>query len=181
MRRAAAAGRSTRALGLCVEAAAIRDATRDDHEDIIALNRADVAHLSEMNLARLSSLAGLSCYHRVVCVEGRVLGFLLAMRDGAQYCNENFAWFSRNFHSFVYVDRIVVSSTARGLGLGSLLYKDLFVWARRNGIPYVTCEYNIVPANETSRLFHDRFGFKEQGTHWVAGRTKQVSLQSAEA
>lgn len=161
-----------------MEAVAIRDATRGDYGDILALNEADVAHLSELDLARLASLDALCCYHKVACIEGRVLGFLLAMRDGAQYPNENFAWFSRHFRSFVYVDRVVVSRAARGLGLGSLLYKDLFEWARRNGIPQVTCEYNIVPANEASRLFHDRLGFKEQGTQWVAGGTKQVSLQS---
>jgi hypothetical protein len=29
-------------------------------------------------------------------------------------------------------------------------------------------------------LFHEKFGFKEQGTQWVANGTKRVSLQVAE-
>jgi hypothetical protein len=45
----------------------------------------------------------------------------------------------------------------------------------------VTCEYNLFPPNEPSRLFHDRFGFREQGTQWVASGTKRVSLQAAPA
>jgi predicted GNAT superfamily acetyltransferase len=64
--------------------------------------------------------------------------------------------------------------------LGSLLYEDIFRHARSNAIPLITCEYNLVPPNEPSRLFHDKFGFKEQGALWVANGAKQVSLQVAE-
>jgi predicted GNAT superfamily acetyltransferase len=169
-----------RALDLCMGIVEIRDATQDDYEVILALNLADVAHTSPMDSARLTALADLSCYHRVACIDGQVSGFLLAMRSGAPYKNDNFAWFTRQYMSFVYVDRVVISSAARGRRLGSLLYKDLFGWARHTGIPLVTCEYNIVPANEPSRLFHEKFGFREQGTQWIANGTKQVSLQTAE-
>ena len=160
-------------------AVGVRDATRDDFEAILALNSSEVGHTSAMDSARLALLDGLSCYHRVVCVDARVSGFLLAMRNGAAYVNDNFSWFSGRYDQFVYIDRIVISDTARGLRLGSLLYEDLFAWARRNGIPFVTCEYNIVPPNEPSRLFHEKFGFREQGTQWVDNHSKQVSLQVA--
>lgn len=159
---------------------AIQDATQDDYPVILALNLAEVAHTSPMDSALLAILDDLSCYHRVACIDGRVAGFLLAVRSGAPYENDNFAWFSRKYPSFVYVDRVVISHAARGQRLGSLLYEDLFGWARQHGIPVVTCEYNIVPANEPSRFFHDKLGFKEQGTQWVASHTKQVSLQAAE-
>jgi predicted GNAT superfamily acetyltransferase len=158
----------------------IREATQDDNGVILALNRADVAHTSPMDSARLTILDELSCYHRVACIDDTVSGFLLAMRSGTAYENDNFAWFTQRYPRFVYVDRIVVSSAARGQRLGSLLYEDLFKWTRQSGIPLVTCEYNIVPVNEPSRLFHDKLGFREQGTQWVANHTKQVSLQAAE-
>lgn len=102
------------------------------------------------------------------------------MCDEAAYENENFAWFASRYSRFIYVDRVVVAPTCRGRRLGSLLYEDLFRYARDNAIPIVTCEYNIVPPNEPSRLFHEKFGFKEQGTRWVAVGCKQVSLQVAE-
>ena len=157
----------------------IRDATQDDYEVILALNRVDEAHTSPMDSVRLTTLDDLSCHHRVACMDGQVAGFLLAIRSGALYENDNFAWFSRKYVSFVYVDRIVIASVARGLRLGTLLYEDLFNWARQQAVPLVTCEYNIVPANEPSRLFHEKFGFKEQGTQWLANRSKQVSLQTS--
>ena len=104
----------------------------------------------------------------------------LLSSNGAPYENDNFSWFSKLYQRFIYVDRVVVSSECRGQRLGSMLYEDVFRHARSNAIPLVTCEYNLIPSNEPSRLFHDKFGFKEKGTQWVANGTKQVSLQVAE-
>lgn len=157
-----------------------RPAVRADFEAICALNLAEVRHTSAMDLTRLAELDAISCYHKVVCLDGTVSAFLLAMCNGCAYRNENFAWFSDRYRRFIYVDRVVVSSAARGLRLGSLLYEDIFRHARANAIPLVTCEYNLDPPNEPSRLLHDRFGFKEQGTQRVANGTKRVSLQVAE-
>jgi predicted GNAT superfamily acetyltransferase len=157
----------------------IRDATPGDFETICALYLAEIQHTSAMDVDRLAALDQLSCYHKVGCVEGSVAAFLLAMCNGAPYENDNFAWFARKYTRFIYVDRVVVSSSFRSLSFGSFLYADLFRYARDNGIPLVTCEYNIVPANEPSRLFHDKFGFKEQGTRWASNRFRRVSLQAA--
>jgi predicted GNAT superfamily acetyltransferase len=165
---------------LFMKSVVIRDAAPSDYEIICTLNLAEVQHTSPMDAARLATLGNLSCYHKVACVNAGVSAFLLAMCNGAPYENDNFAWFARKYTRFIYVDRVVVSSAFRGLRLGSLLYEDLFRYAGDNAIPVVTCEYNIVPPNEPSRLFHDKLGFREQGTQWVANGTKQVSLQAAE-
>jgi predicted GNAT superfamily acetyltransferase len=158
----------------------IRDAVARDFEIICALNLSEVQHTSEMDMIRLAELNALSCYHKVACLDGVASAFLLAMCNGSPYKNENFDWFSRRYPRFIYVDRVVVSAAARGRRLGSLLYEDIFHYAKSYAIPRVACEYNIVPPNEPSRLFHDKFGFKEQGTQWVANGTKRVSLQVAE-
>jgi predicted GNAT superfamily acetyltransferase len=163
-----------------MQSVVLRDAAPADFDVICALNLAEVEHTSPMDVDRLGELHSLAAYHQVACVDGRVMGFLLAMPHDAAYRNDNFEWFLRRFDRFLYVDRIVVSGRARGLRLGSLLYDDLFDFARAALIPLVTCEYNISPPNEPSRRFHDKYGFKEFGTHWVAGGTKQVSLQAAE-
>jgi len=158
----------------------IRPAVQADFEAICPLNLAEVRHTGAMDLTRLAELDAISCYHKVACLDGTVSAFLLAMCNGSAYRNENFAWFSNRYPRFIYVDRVVVSSAARGLRLGSLLYEDIFRHARANAIPLVTCEYNLDPPNEPSRLLHDKFGFKEQGPQWVANGTKRVSLQAAE-
>jgi predicted GNAT superfamily acetyltransferase len=158
----------------------IRDAEPSDFEIICELNLAEVLHTSSMDKARLVELNALSCYHKVASVADIVSAFLLAMCNGSDYQNVNFEWFAGRYARFIYVDRVVVSYASRGRGLASLLYEDLFDHARSNAIPLITCEYNIVPPNEPSRLFHNKFGFMEQGTQWVANGTKRVSLQAAE-
>lgn len=158
---------------------AIRNSVEADHGSIIALNDAQVQQTSPMDRDRLQLLAGLSSYNKVALVDGAVAAFLLAMQHGAEYHNENFNWFAARFSRFLYVDRIVVGSRFAGLGIGRALYNDLFSYARLHGLGHVVCEYNIEPPNLASKAFHDKFGFKELDTQWVAGGTKQVSLQAA--
>ena len=158
----------------------IRDAGEGDDAAIVALNTAEVRHTSPMDADRLRQLASLSAYHRVATRDGRVVAFLLAMRAGADYRNDNFAWFTARYRDFLYVDRIVVEAAAQGQRLGSRLYADLFAFARERGIPRITCEFNVVPPNEPSRLFHARHGFVEAGRQWLDEGRKQVSMQVAE-
>ena len=160
---------------------AIRDANEMDFVAVVALNAAEVQHTSPMDEARLRQLDGLSSYHKVATVDGAVAAFLLVMQDGCGYANENFEWFAARYDTFLYVDRIVVGSDFHGLRLGTLLYQDLFEHARARGIATVACEYNLVPPNEPSRRFHDKFGFHEVGSQWLGGGAKQVSLQVAKA
>ena len=162
-----------------MDVVSLRPATETDFAAILRLNDAEVQHTSPMNLERLRHLDAISCFHKVAIVDGQVGAFLLAMRHDAPYVNDNFSWFTSRHASFVYVDRIVVSAALSRNKLGSLLYTDLFAFARANHLPLVTCEYNIIPANEPSRRFHDKFGFKEIGTQWVSSGTKLVSMQAA--
>ena len=158
----------------------IRDALVEDYDRIVILNEIEVQQTSAMDKLRLQELAHMASYHKVATVDGVVAAFLLAFRENAVYQNSNYAWFSARFKEFVYVDRIVVPSDFSGLKIGSLLYHVLFAFARSCGVHRVTCEYNIQPPNPASHAFHQKFGFTEIGSHWVANGTKQVSLQAAE-
>lgn len=158
----------------------IRVATPEDFADILALNEAEVQQTSAMDEQKLHQLVSLSTYHKVAVVNGQVAAFLLAMRENTAYQSENYRWFATRFPQFIYVDRIVVSAKFSGLKIGSLLYADLFDFARAQGISMLTCEYNIQPPNLASKKFHDKFGFVEIDTQWVANGSKQVSLQVAE-
>ena len=158
----------------------IRKSTPSDFEAIIALNDAEVQQTSPMDLKRLIALVEMAAYSRVATVDGQVAAFIIALRDGAPYENDNYSWFASHFPNFLYVDRVVVSAQFSGRTIGSKLYDDLFAFARQTGVSKITCEYNIIPPNLASRAFHDKYGFRELGTQWVAGGTKQVSLQAAE-
>jgi predicted GNAT superfamily acetyltransferase len=160
-----------------MDAVIVRDAVASDHPRIVALNAAEVAQTSAMDLARLRELAAMACGLTVAEVDGRVVGFLLAMDHAAAYDNDNFRWFADRYPAFIYVDRIVVDANAAGMGIGRALYRDLFAHAVACDAGRVVCEYNIEPPNPASSAFHDRFGFVEVGRQRVAARTKLVSLQ----
>ncbi|HTN33091.1 MAG TPA: GNAT family N-acetyltransferase [Marinobacter sp.] len=158
----------------------IRNVVESDHKSIVKLNDTEVQQTSEMSFDHLRSLIELSSYCKVATVERQVAAFLIALRDSAPYENDNYRWFSSRFQNFLYVDRIVVGSDFSGRKIGSKLYTDMFEFARLQGIKTIACEYNIEPPNLPSRAFHDKFGFRELGTQWVASGTKLVSLQTAE-
>ena len=157
----------------------IRAATEADFDSILRLNDAEVQQTSAMDTERLASLVRMAAHCTVATVDGQVAGFLIALREGAPYDNDNYRWFASRFAKFYYVDRIVVGANFAGRGLGRKLYADLFATARSQNVATITCEYNLDPPNPASRAFHDKFGFKELGTQWVAGGTKRVSLQAA--
>ena len=155
----------------------IRDAEIKDFPEVLALNEESEHFLSPMDATRLSQLHERAAYHRVVEVDATITAFLLAFREGIDYDNPNYRWFSERYEAFLYIDRVVVSVLHQGRRLGSALYDDLFKFAKRYNIATVTCEYDIHPINEASKRFHTKFGFREVGTHWVANGKKQVSLQ----
>jgi predicted GNAT superfamily acetyltransferase len=155
----------------------IRDAGPADYPAILRLNLESESFLSPLPLPRLELLARQAWYHRVACLGAEAQAFLLALRPGADYDSPNYQWFARRYADFVYIDRIVVGSTARGAGLAARLYEDLFGRAREAGIEFVTCEFDVDPPNEASRRFHARFGFVEVGSQSIHGGRKSVSLQ----
>jgi predicted GNAT superfamily acetyltransferase len=158
----------------------LREVSEADYLCIVAINDAEVQHTSPMDLPRLRDLDRLSAYHKVAVCDGKVVAFLLAMRESSLYENENFAWFSARYPKFLYIDRIVVDAKYGGLKIGTMLYRDIFHDARSNGVPVITCEYNVIPPNEPSRAFHQKFGFSEVGSQWLSNNTKKVSMQAAD-
>lgn len=158
----------------------IRQAVAEDYDSIVRLNDSEADKTSPMDLEKLTALAQLSCYLKVVTRDSDVAAFLLCMREGVAYENDNYNWLSSRFKAFVYVDRIVVGSRFAGTGIGSMLYRDLFEFTRSEGVSKITCEYNLEPPNLVSQAFHRKFGFRECGTRWSANQTRQVSYQVAE-
>jgi len=157
----------------------IRDAHDNDYPSVVRLNDEVVEQTSPMNLERLNYLSSLAAYFKVAVSDDQVVAFLLAMKNGASYQNGNYEWFCSRYHSFLYVDRIIVDSTFQGCGIGTKLYRDLFRFAQASGIPLITCEINVVPPNEISTAFHARIGFSEAGSQWICKGLKKVSMQTA--
>ncbi|MEE4274957.1 MAG: GNAT family N-acetyltransferase [Thermoleophilia bacterium] len=156
---------------------AIRPAEADDFAAILALNAAWVHYTSPLDEAALGELHAQAAYHRVAEVDGCVAGFLLAVGPGQAYESPNYRWFAARSGDFLYIDRVVVDGAHQGTGIGGALYDDVADWAARHGVGRLVCEVNVEPPNPVSDAFHERRGFVEVGTQWVAGGTKRVSLR----
>ena len=115
-----------------------------------------------MDLERVRKLDSISPYHRVAVAEdGTVVAFLLCFGPKLDYESINYAWWNTRYEDFIYSDRIVVDPNFKRQGLGSMLYNDLFGWAKTNKIGLVTAEVNYKPPNEPSLAFHAKMGFKQ--------------------
>jgi predicted GNAT superfamily acetyltransferase len=134
---------------------------------LLALNNAHAQELSWLEPERLEYLVSEAFSARRI---GLLDAFLLAFDQDANYDSPNYLWFRSRYQRFVYVDRIVVASAARGRGCARRLYHDLFDHARRAGHDHVFCEVNVSPPNPVSDAFHSALGFVEVGTASVGSR-----------
>jgi predicted GNAT superfamily acetyltransferase len=142
---------------------------------LLALNNAHARELSWLEPERLQHLVEQAFLARRI---GDLDAFLLAFDQDAQYDSPNFLWFCARYPRFVYVDRIVVASSARGRGCARRLYRDLFEYAVRAGHERVVCEVNISPPNPASDAFHAALGFVEVGTASVYNGSRTVRYLS---
>jgi uncharacterized protein len=142
---------------------------------LLALNNAHAQELSWLEPARLEYLVSQAFIARRI---GDLDAFLLAFDQDATYDSPNFIWFRDRYPRFVYVDRIVVASSARGRGCARRLYADLFEHAGRAGHERVVCEVNKVPPNAASDAFHAALGFVEVGTASIHGGSRTVRYLS---
>jgi predicted GNAT superfamily acetyltransferase len=156
----------------------LRDAVPDDAPAILELNLESEHLLSPLDPDRLQWLQSMSELHRVVEVDGRVVAFLLALREGQPYDSPNYRWFDASRPQFLYVDRVVVSREHRGRRLASQLYDDLFAHARILGVHEIAAEFDVDPPNAASRAFHSSYGFVEVGDRRLDDG-RRVSMQIA--
>lgn len=108
---------------------------------------------------------------------GSVAGALIAIGPGAEYASPNYQWFSAEYDDFVYVDRIVVEESHRGVGFGRAFYDWL---QARLDPPRITCEVNEIPPNPRSMAFHEALGFERVGT-LSHGSSEAVALLCRES
>lgn len=157
----------------------IRSATLSDFPAILALNAQSVHFLSPLDRQRLGRLHEQASLHLVGERDGEIAAFLLAFREGSDYDSVNYRWFSERYQHFLYIDRIVIGAAFRGQGAGVEFYRQVFDFARDEGIDLVTCEFDRDPPNLVSEQFHLRFGFAEVGRQRVPYAAKVVSMQLA--
>jgi predicted GNAT superfamily acetyltransferase len=151
---------------------AIHDLSSLDVTVMLPLNNAHGKETSTLDDASLTALLDMAFYARGI--DRGALAFLTVLDHNASHGSPNFMWFKASRESFVYIDRIIVPSSARGQGIARLLYDDLFTAAKQAGHGRVVCEVNIEPANLVSAAFHAAMGFDGVGQAAIHNATKTV-------
>jgi uncharacterized protein len=159
-------------VGLDENRNAICDLSLRDATSVLLLNNLNAEETSTLDEASLKALLDMAFYARGI--ERGATAFLIALEHSAAYVNPNFMWFKASRPSFVYIDRIVVSISARGRGIARLLYEDLFAAAKQAGHDRVVCEVNIEPPNPVSEAFHLAMGFEAVGQATIHNNRKTV-------
>jgi predicted GNAT superfamily acetyltransferase len=155
-----------------MKASEIADLSSLDAAIMLPLNNAHADETSALDAASLTALLDLAFYARGI--DRGATALLIALDQNARYDSPNFLWFKANRESFVYIDRVIISSAARGHGLGRSLYEDLFAVAKHAGHNRVVCEVNIDPPNRVSEAFHAVMGFCAVGEATIHSGTKTV-------
>jgi len=150
----------------------IDDLSSVDAAIMLPLNNAHAKETSALDEASLTALIDMAFYARGI--DRGATAFLIALDQDATYDSPNFLWFKACRESFVYIDRIIISSAARGQGLARSLYEDLFAAAKHAGHDRVVCEVNIDPPNRVSEAFHATMGFRAVGEATIRNATKTV-------
>ena len=133
-----------------------------------------VTILTEEEMASLFALCDISLV--ATNRDKQVTAFLLSLGMGKPYQSENYRWFETRGVRHQYIDRIVVSPSAKGTGVGRALYESVFEHARQCGANEVTAEINVRPANPSSMAFHERLGFQRLSEQETKGGSIRVAL-----
>lgn len=153
----------------------IRETIASDLPAALDLNNRNLPALNELDESEIARLVSISAVALTAEVDGQFAGFCIVFAPGVDYGSLNYAWFSRNYSRFVYLDRIAVEPAFRRFGIGRAFYSTVIgTFAGR--FDNLFCEVNIRPRNDASLDFHHSIGFREVGQQDTDGGNKSVSL-----
>jgi predicted GNAT superfamily acetyltransferase len=153
----------------------IRDVREHELDSVLALNNAAGATILPLDSVGVRKFFNEAAYFRVAEADDHLAGFLIGLRENADYGSDNFLWFREHFAQFLYIDRIVIARPYRGLGLGRIFYADITSFAEVR-VPLLACEVFLEPRDDVAVLFHGTYGFREVGQQNMANVARRVSL-----
>ena len=145
----------------------IRDVREHELDSVLAMNNAAGVGILPMDAAKVRFFWENADYFRVAEVDRLIAGFLIAVSHDAAHDSSNFLWFRERYEKFLYIDRIVIASARRSVGVGRVFYGDVQSFAEVR-YPHLAAEVFIENDNHPALIFHGSFGFREVGQHVMA-------------
>ena len=145
----------------------IRDVREHELDSVLAMNNAAGAGILPMDAAKVRFFWENADYFRVAEVDGLLAGFLIALSHDVTHDSSNFLWFRERYQQFLYIDRIVIASARRSVGVGRVFYGDVQSFAEVR-YPHLAAEVFIESGSHPALIFHGSFGFREVGQNVMA-------------
>lgn len=158
-----------------IDGLVFRNYTSADESTLLQLNESVVALTSPLDSARLQLLRSAGCEITVAEINNNTVGVSMCFTEGSAYDSTNYQWFNQRLKQFMYIDRIIVSASSRGIGAGQAFYAHLKQLAAARGLHWLAAEINSKPPNTPSLAFHQKQGFIETGVQTQG--EKSVSMQ----
>ena len=128
-------------------------------ENWYSLNQGNTPEVGSLNDAEsFRKLLELSSTSLLIEYKNQVIGFMICFRENSEYESLNYKYFNQNKEKFLYIDRVVIKSHYRRMGLGTRVYKYIDEVAAKESLP-ICCEVNSIPLNQISFNFHAKNGF----------------------
>ena len=153
----------------------IRDVREHELDFVQAMNNAAGIGILPMDAGKVRFFWENADYFRVAEVDGLIAGFLIAVSHDAPHDSSNFLWFREHYERFLYIDRIVIASARRSVGVGRVFYGDVQSFAEAR-YPQLAAEVFIENDNHPALIFHGSFGFREVGQHVMAPKNIRACM-----
>ena len=132
-------------------------------ENLYFLNQENTPEVGSIrSFESFVSLINISSLNLFIQYKNQPIGFVICFRENSEYESLNYKYFNQNKEKFLYIDRVVIKSHYRRMGLGTRVYKYIDEVAAKESLP-ICCEVNSIPLNQISLNFHAKNGFIKVG------------------
>jgi len=132
-------------------------------KSLYSLNQENTPEVGSIgSVESFTSLLDKSSLNLLIKYKKQSIGFVICFRENLEYESLNYKFFNETKKNFLYIDRVVIKSQYRRMGVGTKVYKYLDEVAAKELLP-ICCEVNSIPLNQISLNFHAKNGFVEVG------------------
>ena len=132
-------------------------------KSLYSLNQENTPEVGSIgSVESFTSLLDKSSLNLLIKYKKQPIGFVICFRENLEYESLNYKFFNETKKNFLYIDRVVIKSQYRRMGVGTKVYKYLDEVAAKELLP-ICCEVNSIPLNQISLNFHAKNGFVEVG------------------
>ena len=141
---------------------------------LLALNNAALPDIGELSSHKARWLADHCVIPGLAMLDGQAAAMVVVLSDNCGYESDFYRWFTDRYQNFLYIDRIVVTSWARGQGIARQIYQYIERAAEEQGMAIVADVYSE-PPNVPSLNLHHTMGFQAVGSQFIPARNKTAT------